>query len=869
MPADIDELAQRAGFSSRDALARRVLELWADPAQSHRNIGIKLLELQRGKRAWWLKRPRAAEALVHALGVDLGMLQLVPAASLGLFGFEDFPQARGFDPRLEEPCPLGNGDWFEPLGAVARWIHAPPGTGQRFTTHFHQHRHGMRILRAPTLSQAVAQLTGLEPVLLEVERAEDEDRAVEQRLLERKAPVLVLAPFACWAIRNPRRLPGGGGTESPHPEGPHWPEYRAWQPRAEWRSRFLEWICQRVEPGVRFLPRELSAWLEREDPHERLFATPADLLPVCAFAHETGGRAWKLEARREFTEQWLQDRFSSDEEETASSQGLWLRYRGQEAIRALVHRWFQSLGPWLAPLPRERWLEFLPEAPLDLQMVKQLTEAMVTLKSRRERAHKSSELLAALGTTRREDAFLHLVSARFFQPAGGGTWSFRYAWLASLMAKELVMETLQTSHPEQWGHWLVGPGRWELVDGLLDELKERELLELVDRAVAGFSLSSLGAIAAVEALFAAVGRRLRTEGFQPDAARVVPLWQLQQSTLTTKIDGGAPVPLTRPGAAAWKPPPQWLEDCWAWSLRVDARVAPPAELEWLMPGWAQPSLGRLPGWMNAVTPTQALFELAPEVVARCQATAVPPHLPSFLLPACWLAAEERGWALEVEHLRALTREPRALEYLLAALGQRSAEARQKMAARFWRLCLAPRPDLYTQEKADSPLRRFIDEHLAPEDFRATLTDERLPELAANLQAVPARLRYMVLKEVLTRRPDITASSLYKERDELDAACLELLLQHHRSPRILTQSFWKRFPQRAMELTHESARRGDERFQNWVESAPQEQYPQLLTLLEHAASLQPWARMWLARWLPQAGALADRVHLLWMRNAKAA
>ncbi|MBN1210152.1 MAG: hypothetical protein JXB05_35195 [Myxococcaceae bacterium] len=869
MPADIDELAQRAGFPSRDALAKRVLELWTDPTQSHRNVGIKLLELQRGKRSWWLKRPRAAEALAHALGVDLGMLQLVPAASLGLFGFEDFPQARGFDPRLEVPCPLGNGDWFEPLGMAARWILAPPGTGQRFTAHFHQHRHGARLVRAPTLSEAVAQLTALEPVLLEVERPEDEDRAVEQQLLERKVPVLVIAPFACWAMRNPRRLPGGVGTESPHPEGPHWPEYRSWQPRPGWRSRFIEWISQRVDPGAHFQPRELTAWVEREDPQERLFATPADLLPLCAFAHETGGKAWRLEARREFTEQWLKDRLSSDEEETASPKELWLRYQGQEAIRALVHRWFQSLVPWIAPLPRERWLEFLPEAPLDLQTVQRLTQALVSLKSRRERANKSSELLAALGTTRREDAFLHLVSARFFQPHGAGMWSFRYAWLASLMAKELVMEALQTRAPEQWGHWLVGPGRWELVDGLLDELKERELLELVGRAVAGFSLSSLGSIAAVEALFAALGRRLRTEGLRLDAAHVLPLWQLQHSTLTTKIEGGAPVPLTRPGTAAWKPPPQWLEDCWAWSLRVEAPPAPPAELEWLLPGWTRPALNRLPGWMNAVTPSRALFELAPEVVARCQATAVPPHLPSFLLPACWLAAEEHGWALEVEHLRALTREPRALEHLLEALSQRSAEARQKMAARFWKLCLEARPELYTQEKQDSALRRFIDEHLAPEDFRATLTDERLPEFAANLQTVPARLRHLVLKEVLTRRPDITASSLFKERDELDAGCLELLLPHHRSARILTQSFWKRFPQRAMELTQEAARRGDERFQNWVESAPLELYPQLLSLLEHSASLQPWARMWLARWLPQAGALADRVHALWMRNAKAA
>jgi acetyltransferase-like isoleucine patch superfamily enzyme len=33
--------------------------------------------------------------------------------------------------------------------------------------------------------------------------------------------------------------------------------------------------------------------------------------------------------------------------------------------------------PWIAPLPKERWLEFLPEAPFDLSTVKRLTDAMI------------------------------------------------------------------------------------------------------------------------------------------------------------------------------------------------------------------------------------------------------------------------------------------------------------------------------------------------------------------------------------------------------------------------------------------------------------------------------------------------------------
>jgi hypothetical protein len=189
MAVDIDELAERAGFPSRDALAKKVLELWADPTQSHRNIGIKLLELQRGKRSWWMKRAKAAEALATALEVELGALQLARPAGTGLFSFEDFPQARGFDAQHELPCALGNEAWFEPLGEQDRWIQAPPGSGRSFTACFHQHRYGARLVRALTLAEALAQLPRPESVVLEIEHAEEQDKLLEQQLLAWKASV--------------------------------------------------------------------------------------------------------------------------------------------------------------------------------------------------------------------------------------------------------------------------------------------------------------------------------------------------------------------------------------------------------------------------------------------------------------------------------------------------------------------------------------------------------------------------------------------------------------------------------------------------------------------------------------------------------
>jgi len=872
MGVSIDELRERAGFRSRDALAQRVVALWGDPKQKPRSIGIKLAELAKGKTVWWRHRGAAARALATALNVDQEELGLTDLTGESIFVFRDFPLARGFDARGEVPCQLGNEAWFAPIGSQTRWIHAPPGTGRSFTAHVHRYRHGTRVVRVPTLMEALPHIGKPGPLLVEVERADDKDWAAEQQLLTRGS-VLVIAPFLCWNLRTPAPPQDPHSEpisslefrpEPPAAEPPDWAAVLSWVPRRGWRQQFIRWICERVATDVDFNLEDMFRWLDQQDPQARLFATPGDLLPLCAFAHERG-RSWKHHTRGSFIPQWLDSRLSS-KDAAPTSQQLWLRHQGKESLRALVQRWFQSPEPWLGSLAKSRWLEFLPEelTRITPSTVQRHVDELLKLPKRLQ-ARKRDELLAAFATPNPEDAFLHLTSAGLFQPEGDETWSFRYAWLANLIAQELIESTLRAGSPEQWGRWAVQLDRRDMIDALIDELREDELLGLIDRTVTEFRLSSLGAIGAVEALFAAVGRRLG-QGLRFDAARVLPLWEQQKSSLGQRADTWPHTPLTRPDAQG--DTTEWLELCWLWSFHVEAPDSIPAELEWLFPGWTRPALARAPHWLSAGRQSPLLLSLAIRAVERCEGETLPQWLPYVLLPAFFLAAEQRGWRLTPDQMVSLIGISELSDFLLRKLESCPLEVRQERAARLWAASLS-RGNIYFQEKPGSPLRRFFEEHLTWEHFRASLTDQQLRDFALSPQGIPPHLHSFVMKEAIQRWPNL-GSSLLSERSRLTADVLELLLHHHDPRWQVIRAFWKWHPDRARVLAQEALQRGDPETRFWFWEASPQETPWFLQLLEaQALPLAPWVQPWIAWRLPQAGTLAERFHALWLKSRPSA
>lgn len=876
MAVPIDELRKRAGFRSRDALAQRVVELWRDPKQRHRSIGIKLAELAKGKKVWWQGRPEAAKALAQALDVELEELQLSDLIGDSIFAFSDFPLARGFDARGELPCPLGNEEWFAPIGSEARWIHAPPGTGRSFTAHVHRYRHGTRTVRVSTLSDALSSIGKSGPLLIEVERPDDKDWAAEQQLLTRGS-VLVIAPFPCWRIRNPAppQAPGPGKesfisfTGDFRPEPPvakplDWSAVLSWVPRQNWREQFVRWLCERVPAGVHFNLDDMLRWFEQEDPEARLFETPGDLVPLCAFAHEQG-RAWRRQTRGSFSTQWLDSRLASKDAAPAIQQ-VWLRNQGRAALHSLVRGWFLSPEPWLEPLAKSRWLEFLPPelcrvTPLAVE--RQLTQLLELPK--RQQALKRDELLSTFATPHPEDAFQHLTFAGFFQHEGGELWNFRYAWLANLMAQELIESTLLAGSSEQWGRWAVQPEKRDMLDALLDEIPETALLSLIDRTVKEFRLSSLGTIGAVETLFSAVARRLR-QGARFPAARVLPLWELQKVSLGQRSDTGLHLPLTRPDVQGELT--GWLELCWLWSFHVEAPACMPEGLEWIFPGWTRPTLAKAPYWLGSRRESPVLMNLAIRAVERCADRVLPRQLPYVLLPACFLAAAQRGWKLTQDHLVSLLRSSELSGFLFQKLEPSAPAVLQELAGRLWTACLAGNVH-YAHEDPSSPLRRFLDKNLTWGHFRASLTDERLSEFAKSPRSIPPHLHHFVMQEAIRRWPKF-GFDLLSERTLLDANTLELLLRHHEHKWQVIQVFWKRHPDRASVLAQEALNCGAPETHSWFSEAPAQQIPWLLELMEaQALPLAPWVHQWVAWKLPQAGRLAERFHALWLKSRPSA
>jgi len=856
MTLDIKARWRERGFESRDALAREVCRLWRDSKQRPRNVSIKLGELERQKTTWWETRPAAVAALARALDVDVEDVLHPRQVGKTVLPFQEFPAARAFDVTRDQVCELGNAGWFDPRPKGGRWILAPPGTGRSLVAHVHRQRHGMRVVKAPSLVEARLHAAEPGPLLIELERPSDDDRAIEQELLTRGG-VVVLAPFPPWAQRNASAERDKGSRP---PEGPQWPEVFPWVPVEGWRSLFVRWLSDRVEGGVRFNVPELLEWLMREDPQARLFSTPGDLVFLCAFAHDIGTRAWRRLARQGLVELWLKRRMTTGEA-PGSSRDLWLSSQGSQTMRALVRRWFEGSDPWLGALTKERWLELLPPVriPLERAAVKHRLEELLKTRSRQERAQKMEEVLDTVDSPQAAgDAFHYLASARLFHLEGGGLWRFGSPWVGNLIAQEMVAEALRKRPPEEWGRWTVQPDRQGLIDALLDELASEELVSLAEQCVSRFQAESLGATGAVESLFAALGRRmLKGERFPASVRR---LGELQGQLILNRFPGPVPAPLTREGP--WESPPEaisWIAICWAWSVSVQGKV-PSEELEWLFPGWTAPMLARAPGWLMERREVQIPASIAEQVVERCTDTALPERLPSILLPACIKVAEHRGWQLMHSHVDALMEHTEALLQLLDEMKRQPLEKRQALAGRFWK---APRRNgsgFYEWEPGEE-LREFVEEHLLVEDFCDNLTDAQLSQYLSDrgLRYVPPRLRSAVLRECIERKLRVDVSLLRSSL--LDAECIEPLLGAGIQPEwMVARAFWQRLPERAVEVARQALQRTDKDASAWFSEAPQHAVPRLLELLEsHAPVGAEWIEQWLGWYLARGGPLVDRLH----------
>jgi len=224
------------------------------------------------------------------------------------------------------------------------------------------------------------------------------------------------------------------------------------------------------------------------------------------------------------------------------------------------------------------------------------------LKSERLTKTRRTELVEELNDLLPEDVPARevvraLVEARVLRDIGVDALGVSPPWMVEAMVKTTVEQSLTKDAPGVWGRWCVDQARRPFVEEQLFACDDAVLTTLITRAVESFDAASLGAVAAVEALFVVVGDRLARE--PRFALKRVPLLKrlagLQVGLLAPHYPNGLPAPRTRSGPhEPMKGGAEFVAAAWAWSLRVEAPGELPPGAAWLFPGWLSPSLDHIP-----------------------------------------------------------------------------------------------------------------------------------------------------------------------------------------------------------------------------------------------------------------------------------
>ena len=889
MPFD---LLQEVHAESKLELARRIHAKWRELAPRDRvpeavAISNRLGDLERDRPAWWSSevRPAARRAFEQVTGV---LFQDLPLARDVILS-PDFPRLRPFRPHDEAPLVLGTPNWFVVPGPwERRWIVAPAGAGRSFVVQWHHLRGAVQAREVPRLI-AASELFGVDaPIVIGVDALAADDEAALSRLVGRKA-VLVIAPFA-----PPGRLQGPPVDRSSDEEAQRQPDEEAgresrwsveeWRPVPGWRNELVGWIAGRIDDRETLLDAaQLLAWLERVDPRCETFATPGDVVALSAFAYQSGVPSF----RRNIAERFLDARLRQEAAQ-AREGGTWLRTWGVQIVKALADARLQRFDlPLWGPLDRSTWADLLP-ADLAPRVLEESEIDKLLDRKRTPKREARNRLLRRPAP----EAIELMFSSRLLRAQAEGL-SLHPRWVVLGFARAGVQREVTEGTPSTWGRWAVDVERRQLVDAELDELPLDKLVRISVRVVSALDKSSLGTVGAVEAVFAALGRRFGLRVHAPDELHA--LWEVQRSLLIARYTNMAPLaPRTRPG---FESRGEWIACCWSWSLYGPKAWVDDSEA-WLFPGWCRrlllehlALLDRVnvgePGFTGRESPAELerlrqpgatftrLLEMAFEIIPRCQDPTLPRHLPAVLIPAIVLAAHRRAppWVPTASHIRRLTGSLWGSAHLVQRARALPADDRVAIARTIWSALVGEQRGAVNalDHLRQSALLDFIEDHLPVEDFAEALSlndDDAL----ARLFELPIAFRLPLVRYALEHhRDEVRVPDFALEREwggcpgsstagAHDAPWIELLADARPSGPCC-QALWRVAPERALEralagdLTEAAAL-------DWFQAAPRRFHPRLLDRLASAPRPLPdWAVLWLRHRVLEGGADADRAYLL--------
>jgi hypothetical protein len=463
------------------------------------------------------------------------------------------------------------------------------------------------------------------------------------------------------------------------------------------------------------------------------------------------------------------------------------------------------------------------------------------------------------------EAIGHLRAAGVFQPGGAGVVELTPPWVVEWWAEARAKELLR-GEPAVWGRLAATPSRRRLVEKVLDGLDGDQLRALVERALAACARprAELGAVAAVEALFGAVGRRhLRSSA---EIGLPIKLLHALLAEQRTWLRGDhLTQPLTRASSEQPGDAP-WVAECWAWSFAVPRPAGFTDDaVAWLFPGWSPVSLATSPRWLRSLRAERSpsfgfLLQLAGKVMQKIDDDLLPDRLPESLLIEAMVRARARGWILAGDHVdEIMDREPVARMFA-ERVRTLDLEHRRDLIGDFWRV-LSMRPGW--------TVPRLHEERPEILELLADVLDPSEVEGAAErgcigFRSLADRLRWPpawwnAAMRVLAPRHRDRLDELHGIY--LDAAAvesLEVLIDNDEDAADWMGTLWRVAPHRARERASAAYPDGPQAAL-WFSAAPREAHASLLDLIR--APVETWTRSWLAHILPEAGADAERVFQL--------
>jgi hypothetical protein len=878
-----------AGKPSRRAFAKHLHEQWprlivSTPAPPHGTLTEYMNRLARGEVAWWRSHPELRAFLLEELGEGAEALLPPEADDAQLWRFEGFAELPPLDLMQEVPPALGVPNLFElPTSTTGTWVAIPSGFGRTLAARSLAVRFPelvrMRALRS--LSDAASLAPPSDGwLILDVEAMNPGDEQAAPHILEHRRVLIFapgpLSPAALRESRRPRRrefLPLG------HDEPPPRVQQVVWQAHPDWMHILSRWIAARVR-GPTFEVEVLVDHLQRLDPKGTWLRTPADVMPLLALAHQQSELVLTGDRVAELAEELLSyqlHRTLLGQEETVAA---WLRAHAREALRGAIHRRVESLTlPLLGPLRAQAWAELLPEGhagPLSEEDVRKQLESLVQGRGSKQR--RLAEVQRVLTLPDRQVAAEYLTGAGLLRQRTAGL-DLHPSWLVRQVALQRIRQAIGEEAVEVWGPWCVEAERRVLADSVLDELDNDGLRALIERVLAfPHPGADLGQAAAVEALFAAVGRRLAAPHSLPTAV-LHELWRRQRDLLVQRYpEQKLPLPRTRPGPGDWsRRSNAFLADCWSWSLRVPAPLEEVAqEQQWLFPGWASPSwsessvLSALEPPMEETNRKQwdpdflRLLECVEEVLTHTHGD-LPHAVPDLLAPTVLLRralADEVDW-VAFQSIEGGGWERREFLHLLDK--QRVTKHAGIASALFRGGCRSAGPQgaLERMERSLPGLHAV----LPAEAIIAELASRTLSGVGELVLYLPEAAGEEVMVWLLGHVPD-TVDVLLHGHEEFEAlpprVLLRLVREEHALAWRAARQIWHNAPAVAEEAALRAITALDTPFaQRMITEAPVRHVRRLLEALERElqGGPPPWLQLWLRRLVVAAPEHAARAYAL--------